>query len=104
MLLGVPKRTLIVVALLVGVGLMVMTGGAEKIFAGFKGGPCRFTVSADTLNVRGAPARQAPLVDTVAQGEELRAYPVVKNGFRMVSETRWAADEFLTKVEGSVCV
>lgn len=104
MLLGFPKRTLIIVAALVVVGFLTLSGGLEKMFAGFKSGPCQFTVAADVLNVRALPTKKAPVVDTLSDGEELSGYPAVKNGFRMLSETRWAAEEFLAKVPGTICV
>lgn len=104
MLLGFPKRTLIIAGVLVVVGFLTLSGGLEKVLSSFKSGPCQFTVSADVLNVRALPSTKAPVVDTLSDGEELSAYPAVKNGFRMLSETKWAADKFLTKVPGTICV
>ncbi|MGH3516839.1 MAG: SH3 domain-containing protein [Haloechinothrix sp.] len=103
MILGFPKRTVIIAAALVGFAFFFLLGGKEWFSQGFASGPCRFTVSADSLNVRAAPSAKAPIVDKIKSAEEINAYPVVKNGFRMLAETKWAADEFLEQRAGSVC-
>lgn len=102
MILGMPKRTLIIAAALLGVALLGTTGGVERLMGGFSES-CRFTVSADALNVRSAPHEKAPVMEQVAKGDEVDAKPVVKNGYRMLEANRWVSDEFLTSAAGSVC-
>lgn len=104
MILGFPKRTVMIAAVLAGLAFFFVFGGDKWISQGFAAGPCQFTVSADALNVRGAPHAKAPVVGKVKDGETVNAYPVVKNGFRMLAETRWVADRYLDQRKGSACV
>jgi hypothetical protein len=64
---------------------------------------CRVTVTADVLNVRSAPAQSAPKVGSFLKGAETNADKVVENGYRKISENRWAANEFLTPMQGHDC-
>jgi hypothetical protein len=64
---------------------------------------CRVTVTADVLNVRAAPALDAPIVGKFLKNAETNADKVVENGFRKIANDRWAASEFLTPKEGHDC-
>lgn len=103
MILGLPKRTMMIAGVAVVLAFFFLFGGNRWISQGFASGPCEFTVSADALNVRAAPHAKAPVVDKIAEGEKVKAYPVVKGGFRMLAETRWVADSYLERRTGSVC-
>jgi hypothetical protein len=94
-----------------GWGFTLIAGLALAVIALFDGGndagndgSCRFEVTADVLNIRveadpNADAVGAPL----ARGEEVTATPTVVDGFRRLDDGRWAADQFLAPVPGSVC-
>ena len=64
---------------------------------------CRVTVVADVLNVRAAPALDAPIVGKFNKDSETDADKVVENGFRKLADDRWAANEFLTPKQGHDC-
>lgn len=64
---------------------------------------CSFTVSADTLNVRGGPEMSEPIIAKYKQGTEVHAQHDLQNGFRKLSEGRWAAEQYLAPVSGSTC-
>ena len=57
MLLGVPKRALIIAGVLAVVAFVVANGGVQKMFAGFVSGPCHVTVISTLAKVRAALAR-----------------------------------------------
>jgi hypothetical protein len=108
MVLGVPKRTLIVAVALIG--LIVLYGmGAENQPDGARSGgtesaassaPCRVAVNADVLNVRALPNSRAAKVDTLRRGQEIEVDKVVQEGFRKLAADRWASNDFLTPIEG----
>lgn len=64
---------------------------------------CRFTVTADMLNVRSGPELAAPVVDQLPEGEEVAASGETQGGFRKLDDERWASEEFLDAVSGSNC-
>ena len=64
---------------------------------------CRVKVTADVLNVRAAPAMDAPIVGKFLKDAETNADKVVENGFRKIANDKWASDEFLTPKEGHDC-
>ncbi|MFC4004478.1 SH3 domain-containing protein [Prauserella oleivorans] len=105
MVLGIPKRTLIILAVLVGV-VVIYAIGSDQRSSGAEGsasGGCTVTVTADILNVRSAPSLQGEIVGKLEQDAETEATKVVQNGFRRIDENRWAADEFLEPVDGASC-
>lgn len=69
----------------------------------FQPKPCTFEVTADSLNVRSGPTVGANRVDSLKHGEEVTATSNVVNGFRALSDTRWAAAAFLAPTPGSAC-
>lgn len=111
MVLGIPKRALIIAAVLVGVALIYILGNAaEKPGVGGGGDNtgaetpgCQFTVEADVLNVRSSPSTRSKVVAKVAQDDTLDAEPTVRNGFRKLADEGWVAEEFLTPVEDASC-
>ncbi|PRX43304.1 hypothetical protein B0I33_11637 [Prauserella shujinwangii] len=104
MLLGIPKKTLIIVAVLAGVVLIYALGSGERPSEAESGSAgCRVAVTADVLNVRSGPGLGHGIVGKFQQNAETDAEPLVRNGFRKLAEGRWAADEFLDPVDGARC-
>ncbi|HKS49489.1 MAG TPA: SH3 domain-containing protein [Amycolatopsis sp.] len=106
MILGIPKRTLIILAVLAGIGLIYVLGMDKKASVSATGGGspgCRVTVTADVLNVRSAPDPNAQIVGKFNQNAEAAAEPVVQNGWRKLAENKWAKTEFLKPVDGTNC-
>ncbi|MBN6036487.1 SH3 domain-containing protein [Amycolatopsis sp. 195334CR] len=106
MVLGIPKKILIAIAVVVGIGIIYVMGADKRASeASGGGGPtgCRMTVTADVLNVRSQPADNAQIVGKFKQDAQTDAHPVVQNGFRMIAQDRWAATEFLKPMDGANC-
>jgi hypothetical protein len=103
-ILGIPKRMLIIVVVLVGIGIIYVTG-ADKRSAGASSSPtgCKVAVVADVLNARSAPAAGAGIVGKYNKDAQIDAQPVVQDGFRKIADNKWAKTEFLTPVAGSKC-
>lgn len=64
---------------------------------------CQLEVTTDQLNVRAGPDAETELIGTLARGQLLDGTTTVTDGFRELEDGRWAADEFLTPVPGTVC-
>lgn len=106
MILGIPKRTLIIFAVLLGIVLIYLIGADKDKPQGSAGGGsagCTMTVTADVLNVRSAPDPNAAIVGMFNQNAQTPAEPVVQNGFRKIAENKWAKTEFLKPVDGANC-
>ncbi|GAB2999528.1 SH3 domain-containing protein [Amycolatopsis acidiphila] len=105
MILGIPKRVLIIVAVLVGIGIIYVMGVDKRSSEGATGGPggCKVTVTADVLNVRAAPDPNAQIVGKFNQNAQTGAEPVVQNGFRKLTDSKWAKTDFLAPVAGTAC-
>ncbi|SFQ23542.1 hypothetical protein SAMN05421810_105291 [Amycolatopsis arida] len=111
MSLGIPKRVIIVVALVAAVVLIYAMGADRRSSEGAEGGGanpggpsgCRVAVTADILNVRAEPHLGAEIVGKYKQHAQADAEPVVENGFRKLAENRWAADEYLRPLDGTRC-
>lgn len=88
-------------AILAVVALVDRGGLDEAASTGATG--CRLEVVADQLNVRSGPGPEAALVATLTRGATVDGTTVVRNGFRELSEARWAADQFLTPLPGTDC-
>jgi len=103
-ILGIPKRMLIIVVVLVGIGIIYVTG-ADKRSAGASSSPtgCKVTVVADVLNARSAPTADAGIVGKYNKDAQIDAQPVVQDGFRKIADNKWAKTEFLTPLAGSKC-
>lgn len=92
---GLSKQTLIIIGALVVVLLLFSFRDGGGAGASGGQGSCQFTVTADVLNVRQAPAMNAPVVGKLTGDEETGARSTVRNGFREIAADRWAAAEFL---------
>ncbi|MBB3662016.1 MULTISPECIES: SH3 domain-containing protein [Prauserella salsuginis group] len=106
MILGIPKRTLLIlVALIAVIVLYAMTGGELSSEAeGSDGdGGCSMTVEADALNVRSGPSTGDEIVDKLEQDAETDATTEVRDGFRKLADGEWAADDFLEPADGASC-
>ncbi|WP_214407157.1 SH3 domain-containing protein [Pseudonocardia lacus] len=64
---------------------------------------CTLTVTTEELNVRSGPSQNAELLGSLRQGEQVDGMPVVTDGFRQLEGDRWASDQYLTPVAGTVC-
>nr|WP_198285986.1 SH3 domain-containing protein [Saccharomonospora marina] len=105
-MLGIPKKTLVIFAVLIGVVLIYAMGSDQRpseAQSGSDGEDCRVKVTADILNVRAGPGMAAEIVGKLRQEAETEAQPVVRNGFRKIDDSRWAADAFLEPVSGASC-
>lgn len=106
MLLGIPKRLLIIAAVLVGIGIIYVMGLDKRASEGATGGGstgCEVTVTADVLNVRAAPDINAEIVGKFNQNAQTGAEPVVQDGFRKLAENKWAKTDFLQPVDATKC-
>ena len=104
MILGIPKRILLIIAVVGGVAVIYFLGAGNQASEGADGPTgCKMSVTADVLNVRAEPADSAEIVGKYKQNAEADAHPVVQNGFRKLGDNRWAAAEFLTPLQGARC-
>lgn len=107
MVLGIPKRSLIIAAVLVGVSLVYILGADEQQPPGdgreATQTGCEFTVTADVLNVRASPSTKARVVGKFQQEATVYAEPTVRNGFRKLADRGWVAEEFITPVDDASC-
>lgn len=106
LILGIPKRTVIVVAVIAGVLLIYAYGSNERSSEGSPGSSgtgCQVSVTVDILNVREAPSRNAEIVGKLKQDAKLNAQPETQGGFRKLSEGKWASADFLTPREQAGC-
>lgn len=76
---------------------------ASNVLPSTTAAACVFTVSADQLNVRSGPEMNQPIIAKYQHGTEVHAQHDQQNGFRKLSEGRWAADQYLTAKSGSTC-
>lgn len=106
-----PKRTLIVVAVLVGVVILYVLGSDKQKqgSANNANAPasssttCRVAVTADVLNVRAAPDGKSQIVGKFQRNAESDAEKLVRNGFRKLSENRWVSTEYIKPLQGRDC-
>ncbi|WP_116041281.1 SH3 domain-containing protein [Amycolatopsis palatopharyngis] len=108
MILGIPKRILIVLVAVAGIGYVYLNGASERTSEGAEGGGagptgCRMVVTADVLNVRAEPGTHADIVGKFKENAETDAELVERDGFRKLAENRWASTEFLKPVGGADC-
>jgi len=64
---------------------------------------CRLEVTAAQLKVRSGPSTSTQIVDTLTQGTVVDGTRTVTNGFRQLTDTRWAASQFLTPLPDTNC-
>ncbi|MFC5110293.1 SH3 domain-containing protein [Kibdelosporangium philippinense] len=104
-----PKRTLIVVAVLVGVVILYVLGSEKQQNGGANNAnapattACRVAVTADVLNVRALPDGKSPIVGKFRLKAEADAEKTVQNGFRKLSEGRWVSNEYVQPLPGRDC-
>nr|CEL22272.1 hypothetical protein [Kibdelosporangium sp. MJ126-NF4]CTQ93054.1 hypothetical protein [Kibdelosporangium sp. MJ126-NF4] len=111
MIVLAPKRTLIVVAVLVGVVILYVLGNDKQKEGGASNAnapaststACRVAVTADVLNVRSAPDAKAQVVGKFQRNAESDAEKVVQNGFRKLAENRWVSNEYVKPLQGRDC-
>ncbi|MFF0146783.1 hypothetical protein ATK36_2547 [Amycolatopsis sulphurea] len=103
MILGLPKKALIIIGAAVVVFIFYVVN--QKGEADAQGAPtgCTMSVTADVLNARETPAGDGKIVGKYLNGAKFNAQPVVQNGFRKVVEGKWVADGFLKPLDGSRC-
>ncbi|WP_134731422.1 SH3 domain-containing protein [Amycolatopsis nivea] len=103
MILGLPKKTLIIIGVVAAVVVIYAFG--QKGRADAQGSPtgCKVSVTADVLNARETAAGNGKVVGKYLRGAEFDAQPVVQNGFRKVADGKWVADSFVTPVSGAKC-
>jgi len=103
-ILGIPKRIVIIIAVVVGI-VLIYVSGSDKQSAGATSSPtgCKVAVVADVLNVRSAPDPAAGIVGKYNKDAQVDAQPVVQGGFRKIAEGKWAKTEFMQPVAGSKC-
>ncbi|WP_026455702.1 SH3 domain-containing protein [Saccharomonospora iraqiensis] len=109
-MLGIPKRIVVVAAVVLGLAIIYSAGSEQRESEADAGdGPdgaaaaCRVVVTADVLNVRAGPGTEHEVVDRLRADVETDATDEVRDGFRRITGQRWAADEFLRPVEGADC-
>jgi hypothetical protein len=104
-LLGMSKRVLFVLGLLVLVAVVYVIQGVKKVHAQQPGstttGQCQVQVVADVLNIRSSPDGKGPVVGKLNTGAIMTAQASVQNGYRKLADNRWAASQFLKPVSGS---
>lgn len=61
------------------------------------------TVTADSLNVRSRPENDASVVETFGKGAVVSADRTIRNGYRQLGPSRWAARDYLDPTPGSDC-
>jgi hypothetical protein len=111
--LGLPKRTLIVILVLVGVVVLYVigsdkqpssaNGGSSAATPAANSSRCRVTVTADVLKVRKAPDVKSAQVGSYKQNAEVDAEKVVQNGYRKLSEDHWVSNDFVKPMQGRDC-
>ena len=105
MILGIPKRMVIIAVVLVGIGLIYLSGAGKRSAGATGGSPtgCKVTVVADVLNARSAPVAGAGIVGKYNKDAQIDAQPVVQDGFRKIADNKWAKTEYLQPLAGSHC-
>lgn len=97
--MALPNQRLWVAGGVVLVGILLLSGGPDEE----EKPHCEVEVTADVLNVRGGAGTRFPVLDQLNAGDTVEATPVTENGFRRLSEGRWAASRFLAVTAGSDC-
>ena len=91
----------LVVGALLALVALIDRGGLDELRDGATG--CQLEVSADELDVRSGPSRDAPLVEVLTKGKRVDGTRVVTDGFRELGSGRWAANQSLTPLVGTNC-
>jgi hypothetical protein len=105
--LGLPKRTLVVGAVLAGVAVLYVMGKDKNsdpaAAPAASSAQCRVAVTADILNVRSTPDVNAKIVAKYQRNAEVDADKVVQNGYRKLAEGRWVFNEYVKPLQGRDC-
>lgn len=102
MVLGMSKKTLIVVGAIIAV-IVIYALNTNKQAAGASATGCKVTVTADVLNARETADGNAKIVGKYLRDAQFDALPGVQNGFRKVADAKWVAAAFTEPVAGSAC-
>jgi hypothetical protein len=100
--LGMSKKTLIVVGAIIAV-IVIYALNTDKQAAGASATGCKVTVTADVLNARETADGNAKIVGKYLRDAQFDALPGVQNGFRKVADAKWVAAAFTEPVAGSAC-
>ena len=105
MILGMPKRALLIGAALIAVVFVFVLSPGEDAAAGSDESEtdCRVTVTADMLNVRADPDIDSTVVDQLEQEAEVDAVDEVRDGYRKLDTDEWASEEFLEPLDDAEC-
>ncbi|ATE57322.1 MULTISPECIES: hypothetical protein [Actinosynnema] len=85
----------------VAVAMYAISGGQR--FGSGAPDPCRVEVAVEVLEVRGGPDTALPVLSTAPRGAVLDAQRVVQNGFRLLADDRWVAQEGVATAAGADC-
>jgi len=104
-ILGMPKRALLIGAALVVVVLISVFKPWDDASAGSDGSEsrCQVSVTADMLNVRAEPDIDSEVVDQLERETEIEATTEVRDGYRRIATDEWASDEFLEPLQDASC-
>lgn len=94
--------------LVAGVVLAVIAvidrGGLGELRSGATGATgCVLEVAVADLNVRSGPSQDASVVQKLVKGDRIDGLKQVTGGFRELTGNKWAFDQYLTPVTGSIC-
>jgi hypothetical protein len=101
------KRTLITVALVVGVLWLYAMGSDKREQEGkdgagsSSGSQCRVEATVDGLNIRSEPSTDADnVIGEMAKGQQADAEKTKENGFRKLSDDGWVSVRYAKAVGG----
>jgi hypothetical protein len=101
------KRTLITVALVVGVLWLYAMGSAKREQEGkdgsdsSSGSQCRVEATVEGLNIRSEPSAAADnVIGEMTKGQQADAEKTKENGFRKLSDDGWVAVRYAKAVGG----
>ncbi len=102
MILGFPKKIVLIVGVLIAV-VIIYAVNTNKQASGASATGCKVAVTADVLNARETPDGNGKIVGKYLKDAQFDALPGVQNGFRKVADAKWVAAEFTKPVAGSNC-
>lgn len=102
-MLGLSKKTLIILAAVAAVVIIYVLNQKGQADAQGSTTGCKVAVTADVLNARETPDGNGKVVGKYLNGAQFDALPVVQNGFRKVAEDKWVAGDFVKPLAGSKC-
>jgi hypothetical protein len=102
-ILGIPKKTLIIIGAIAVVVFIFAVSKKNEADAQGSATGCKVSVTADVLNARETAAGDGKVVGKYLRGAEFDAQPVVQNGFRKIADDKWVANSFVQPVAGAKC-